>query len=107
MTDARLQDGFRAHQAGDLDKAEGLYRDVLSIDAKNFDALYLLGYIHLQRGHWGRAENQIGEALVVNPRSVDALFNRARALMNLDRPLEALSCLDSALSIRPGIPELL
>ncbi len=107
MTDARLQDGLRAHQGGDLDKAEQLYRDVLSTDANNFDALYLLGYIHLQRGHWGPAEHQIGEALVVNPRSVDALFNRARALMNLGRNTQALSCLDTALAVRRDIPELL
>ena len=32
MTDARLQDGVRAHQAGDLDHAERLYRDVLNAD---------------------------------------------------------------------------
>ena len=63
MTDARLQDGSRAHQAGDLDKAERLYRDILKADGSNFDALYLLGYIHLQRGHWEPAERQIGEAL--------------------------------------------
>jgi protein O-GlcNAc transferase len=107
MTDARLQDGSRAHQAGDLDKAERLYRDILKADGSNFDALYLLGYIHLQRGDWERAERQIGEALAVNPNSIDALFNRARALMNLGRHTEALSCLDKALSMRPDIPELL
>jgi predicted O-linked N-acetylglucosamine transferase (SPINDLY family) len=107
MTDARLQDGFRAHQAGDLDKAERLYCDVLNADRSNFDALYLLGYIHLQRGQWEPAERRIGEALTINPRSVDALFNRARALTNLGGHMEALSCLDGALSIRPGIPDLL
>ena len=107
MSDARLQDGFRAHQAGDLDRAEQLYRDILKADANNFDAHYLLGYIHLQRGLWERAECEIGEALRVNPNSIDALFNRARALMNLGRYTQALSCLDKALSIRPNIPELL
>ncbi len=100
MSDARLQDGFRAHQAGDLDRAEQLYRDILKADANNFDALYLLGYIHLQRGQWEPAERQIEEALRVNPNSIDALFNRARALMNLGRHTQALSCLDKALSMR-------
>jgi predicted O-linked N-acetylglucosamine transferase (SPINDLY family) len=107
MSDARLQDGFRAHQAGDLDRAEELYRDILKADGNNFDALYLLGYIHLQRGQWEPAERQIGKALTVNPHSIDALFNRARALMNLGRHMEALSSLDQALSLRPNIPELL
>ena len=81
MTDARLQDGFRAHQAGDLDHAERLYRDILTADANNFDALYLLGYIHLQRGQWEQAERQIDQALTINSRSIDALFNRARAIL--------------------------
>ncbi|MEA2824271.1 MAG: protein O-GlcNAc transferase, partial [Alphaproteobacteria bacterium] len=107
MSDARLQDGFRAHQAGDLNRAEQLYRDILKADAKNFDALYLLGYIHLQRGQWEPAERQMGKALTVDPHSIDALFNRARALMNLGRHMEALSSLDQALSLRPNIPELL
>ena len=57
MTDARLQDGFRAHQAGDLDKAERLYRDILNADGKNFDALYLLGYVHLQARPLGARPN--------------------------------------------------
>jgi tetratricopeptide (TPR) repeat protein len=101
MTDARLQDGFRAHQTGDLDKAERLYRDILNVDGSNFDALYLLGYIHLQRGHWEIAERQIGEALTVNPNSIDALFNRPGPRRSR-APAEALSCLGRALSIRPA-----
>jgi predicted O-linked N-acetylglucosamine transferase (SPINDLY family) len=107
MTDAQLQDALRAHQSGDLDRAARGYGDILKAQPKNFDALYLLGFLHLQRGAIEDGEALIGEALSVNPRSVDALYQRGRALLQLGRLRESLAHFDRALSLRPGIPEIL
>jgi len=107
MIDPRLQAALKLHQSGDLAKASQLYSDVLQAEPKNFDALYLLGFLHLQRGEFASGERLIGRALEINPHSLDALYNRGRALMGLKRHEEALACLNKALALNPKIVEAL
>ena len=107
MNDSRLKAAVTSHQAGDLAEAARLYADVLRADPQNFDALYLLGFIHLQRRDFGQAEHLMGAALAVNPRALDALYNRGRALLALKRDAEAIACFDAMLAINPNIHEAL
>jgi Flp pilus assembly protein TadD len=72
MTEALLQNALRLHQSGDLERAARIYREVLHIERRNFRALYLLGFVHSQKGEFGDAERLIGEALLINPRAADA-----------------------------------
>jgi predicted O-linked N-acetylglucosamine transferase (SPINDLY family) len=102
-----VQNGFAAHRAGELDKAAELYRSALAVEPRNFDAQYLLGFVHLQRGQWADAERLFASALAVNPGSVDAIFNRGRALERLGRSVEALNCFEQVLAVRPNVPEVL
>ncbi len=44
-----LQAAIEAHQTGDLDRAERLYREALTSDPKNADALNNLGIIARRR----------------------------------------------------------
>lgn len=48
LTDAYLQQGLAFHNAGRLEQARVIYEEVLKIDARNFDALHLLGNIGFQ-----------------------------------------------------------
>src|ERR1017187_1993533 len=105
MSDARLKEAYRAHQSGDLPKAEQLYRAILRTKRSNFDALYLLGSLHIQQTKWEDAERVMGEALRLDPRSLNALYQRGRALVELARREDALLCYDTALAIGPGLPE--
>jgi predicted O-linked N-acetylglucosamine transferase (SPINDLY family) len=102
-----VQNGFAAHRAGELDRAAELYRSALAIEPRNFDALYLLGFVHLQRGQWAESERLFAVALLVNPGSVDAIFNHGRALERLGRSTEALDCFERVLAVRPEVPEVL
>jgi predicted O-linked N-acetylglucosamine transferase (SPINDLY family) len=74
---------------------------VLRLNPKDFDALYLLGYLHSQSGQLEEGERLIAEALKVNPHSSDAAYNRGCILQTLARHNEALTCFDQALSINP------
>ena len=72
MTEALLQNALRRHQSGDLEGAARLYRELLHADRRNFRALYLLGFVHFQKGEFADAERLIGDALLVNPQAPDA-----------------------------------
>jgi protein O-GlcNAc transferase len=107
MSDARLQEAYRAHQSGDLNKAAQLYRAILQTGRSNFEVLYLLGYLHVQQKKWEEADHLIGEALRLNPRSLGALYQRGHALLQLARYEDALTCFDIALAVQPATPEFL
>ena len=55
------------HQAGNLSKAEQLYRRILKAHPKHFDALHLLGVIHAQRGRFPEAVRLMDRALKIRP----------------------------------------
>jgi predicted O-linked N-acetylglucosamine transferase (SPINDLY family) len=107
MTEALLQNALRLHQAGDLERAAHIYRDVLKADRRNFRALYLLGFVHWQKEEFAEAERLIGEALLVNPRAPDAWYNRGCALQSLGRHEEAVACFDQAVGLNARYDEAL
>lgn len=55
------------HQLGELEVAESYYRQVLSIDSQQADALHLLGVLSGQRGDFVTAVEMIGRAITARP----------------------------------------
>lgn len=107
MNDALLASALRQHQAGNLAEAARLYSAVLQGAPRNFQALYLLGFIQFQQGRFEDAERLIGEALRTNPHSPDAFYNRGCALQHLQRHEEALAAFDRALALKPDYGDAL
>ena len=105
MSEALLASAVRLHQAGDLVGAERLYGTVLRANPRHWQALYLLGFIHSQRGQYDEAERLIGQALQLNPQSPDAWYNRGCALQPLQRHGDAVSCFDRAVALKPDYDE--
>jgi predicted TPR repeat methyltransferase len=97
-----LGQAVRLHQQGRLDDAQVLYRRVLEIDARQFDALHLVGVIERQRGRPARAVELIEEALRVDPRQPRAHCNLGAALQDLGRTDAALASYEAALRLDPG-----
>ena len=96
-----LQDAIRAHQAGNFTEATQLYRQVLQANPRDFQGLYLLGFMQYQQGLLEDARRLIGKALKVNPRAADAWYNYGCVFMALSHNAEALSSFDAALAIAP------
>ena len=105
MSDALLMNAVRLHQAGDLVGAERLYGAVLRANPRSAQALYLLGFIHSQRGQFDEAERLIGQSLQLNPQSPDAWYNRGCALQPLQRHADAVSCFNRAVALKPDYDE--
>ena len=66
-----------------LDEAEALYRQVLSLDPKNVEAITHQGTVLLGRGQAGAALQEYERALAIQPDYVHALWDRAHLLQQV------------------------
>jgi predicted Zn-dependent protease len=55
--DQQLQSAFSLHQAGQLDKAASVYRQIIKSDPDNSYALQYLGVIEAGLGHFDQAKS--------------------------------------------------
>lgn len=95
-----LQQAIKQHQAQQLSEAETLYRQVLSLDATQFDAWHLLGLIAKQRGELETALQLLGKARSINDQHAILHNNLGTVLHALGRSEDALACYDYALTLQ-------
>lgn len=96
-----LEAGFGAHQAGELEIAEGNYRHALKIAPENSDALHLLGVVLMQQGDMSSAEASIKHSLEIEPNNPSALDHLGVMLADSGKLREAISCFAQALHLAP------
>lgn len=66
QADGWIREAYAHHCAGELDRAEQIYRRVLAREPRHADAQYLLGEIASRRGEHGRAAAFIAGAISAN-----------------------------------------
>jgi predicted TPR repeat methyltransferase len=98
---AILREAMEAHQAGDLDVAEHLYREVLELRAAQPDALHYLGVLCHQRGRSDEGVNLINTALRITPKHPDAHNNLGNIHKECGRLADAEACYRRALAHGP------
>jgi predicted TPR repeat methyltransferase len=103
----KLQEAVQLHQQGQIDRAEGLYREILAANPRHSGALQLLGVIAGQRGDSQHAVELIDQSLAIKPANAAAWSNRGNALLALNRYADALESYDRALGINPRHAEAL
>ena len=96
-----IQSAVGFHQAGRLREAEAIYRQVLSQDPDNFDALHLTGVIAQQEGDSARAVELMIRAIAIAPSNPSAHCNLALAYQSLNRLDDAEAALGKALALKP------
>jgi Tfp pilus assembly protein PilF len=96
----KLSQAFALHKAGQIAKAEPLYREILQKEPKHFDALHMLGVAYLQTGRNEDAARLITRAVALQQTPI-AFNNQGNALQALKRPVEALASFDKALALQP------
>jgi protein O-GlcNAc transferase len=90
------------HQAGRLDQAEAIYRQILIRQSDNPDALNLLGVLSSQKGEHREAVELINRAITVNPRQSTYHNNLGNVLKTLNRTDDAIAAYNSALKLAPS-----
>jgi Flp pilus assembly protein TadD len=93
------------HQAGRLSEAAAIYGQVLTLDPGNFDALHLLGVIHVDAGRTQQGADLIRRAIASDPGVAPAYSNLGKALNDLRRYGEALSACDAAIRLGPNFAD--
>lgn len=101
----QLQQALAHHQAGRLQQAEMLYRDILAREPGHPDALHLLGAIAHQLGQHEQAVSLIELAIRAQPRAPAYYNNLGEALTALTRLDEAIAAYARALSLASDYAE--
>jgi predicted TPR repeat methyltransferase len=102
LTASLLQQAVELHQQGRLEPAQALYRQVLELDPRQFDALHLLGVIERQHGHATTAISLISQAIAVDDSQAGAHCNLGVALLDAGRAEEALASHERAIALKTG-----
>ena len=109
MTDltihAALDSAKRLHQAGRLQDAQSLYRQILSRQPDHPDALHLLGVIQFQQAQPNAAMELICRAIALDPGRPEFHCNLGVVLADVGRASDAIAAFQHALDLRPLYPE--
>jgi protein O-GlcNAc transferase len=93
------------HQAGRLDEADAIYRQILAVQPDHADALHLLGVIAHQVGREELAIDWIRQAIAFDPNNSAAHSNLGEAYRALGRNEEAISEYRRAIQLEPDFVE--
>jgi tetratricopeptide (TPR) repeat protein len=100
-----LNEGFMHHSARRMDEAELFYRNVLSVQPDNADALHLLGVVIGARGLHDQAVELIRQAIAQKPQVAEFHNNLGTTLGDLDRTLEAETAFRQAVALKSNYAE--
>lgn len=100
-----LAQALQYHQAGNLQPAEQLYRQILQVDPRNADALHLLGELAYRAGQHDQAIDLMNQAISLNPNVFAFHCNLGVVYQAVGRLDEAANHLQRALHLTPNSPE--
>jgi protein O-GlcNAc transferase len=93
------------HQAGRLQSAEQIYRQVLAVEPNQADAWHLLGLISHQLGRQGIAIEYIGRAIALKADSAAFHLSLGGVYCAMQRFNEGAACYRRAAGLKPDAPE--
>lgn len=102
---AELDRAISLHEAGQLDRAEAIYRSVLAAQPRHPQAQHLLGLVHHQRGDNMAALQSINAAIMADPGVALFHFNLGNVLTALNEPESAAASYTQAVRLKPDYPQ--
>jgi|GEM_PF-1775667 tetratricopeptide (TPR) repeat protein len=99
--DKSIQSAINNLQAGNIQEAGNLLKEVLSVQPDNINALHFLGLFYYETGDYDLAAEYILQALQRNPSYADAYNNLGLVLQKKGNPDNAIACYQKALDLNP------
>jgi tetratricopeptide (TPR) repeat protein len=103
----RLQEVMAWHQAGQLERAEQGYQEILQLDASCADAWHLSGLVAYHSGALEMAADRINQAIRLAPTHPAYSYNLGLVLQKRGQIDDAVQAYAQALRLRPHYPEAL
>lgn len=103
--DLMFSQAVKMHENGQIDEAEQIYRELLTITPHNPDLLHLIGLIAHHKHAFSSAVDFIGQAVALKPNHVPFIFSLAYALQEWGKYFEALENYYKIIELEPNIPE--
>ncbi|OQY57568.1 MAG: hypothetical protein B6245_16365 [Desulfobacteraceae bacterium 4572_88] len=100
-----LNAAVKHHQAGEFDKAEKIYQEILRLHPDHPDALHLLGVALHQMGRREEAISLIEKAIQISPENGHYHNNLGVVLRDMGKPAEAVVYYEKALKFTPDYAE--
>jgi len=100
-----FESAMRTHQAGNVQEAARLYREILAVEPQHADARHLLGVISHQQGEHQAAIEAILDAIARNPDFHGYHHNLGCIYLDLGRYNEAVASLRRALQLDASAAE--
>ena len=91
-------------EAGRIQAAEQIFRQILQIQPNHLDALHWLGTVLEAQGNLDEASNAYRQALILKPDSFQAHFDLGTALLKQNKYQDAIACYQHALILNPEDP---
>ncbi len=101
-----LQRGMTFHSNRQLVEAEACYKEALSIDPDNADAIHLLGLLADAIGDKGLAVDLIAKAVAIDPSNVGFIVSLARILKSEGKNELALAYFHESMKLDPTLPDV-
>jgi tetratricopeptide (TPR) repeat protein len=101
MDQQSFQTATQLHEAGKLDEAEAIYREILAQDPRHADSMHLLGVAAAQRRQFASAIELIRQAIAIRPAAAQYHLNLALALRQSGELGAAAAALRQALALQP------
>jgi predicted O-linked N-acetylglucosamine transferase (SPINDLY family) len=101
----KLKRALALHRAGQLLQARAVYKEILAVRPRHFDALHLLGMIAAQTGDPEKAVELIGIAIEIDPANPAPHNNRGLALTALKQWEAAVNAFDHAIALKADYAE--
>jgi Flp pilus assembly protein TadD len=101
MNEQTFQSAMQLHQAGELDQAEAIYRQILTEEPQQPDVLHLLGVILIQRAQYAPAIDLIRQAIAIRPNMPGYHSNLGWALTHAGQINEAIACYQQLVALQP------
>ena len=100
-----LATAVQHHQAGRLELAEQIYRQILQANPADANVIHLLGIIASQAGRFDEAIADYRRALELVPDFAEAIYNLGTALQSQGKLDEAGNCFRRAIGLRADFVE--
>ena len=97
-----MQKAMTHHRNNELQEAFDTYMDVIDVQPKHFDALYMAGVVLVQVGHYDKALHLLDRAKAIKSNHHELQYNRANALFGLERYKEALQGYGRSIELKPN-----